>query len=497
MNSLIIELSNIQVGLLSTRDQWMLITVILCSLFLLDDIFIDLVAIFQKIKPRKLSDTDLNKISVLPEKRFAILMANWHEEDVLERMVTGNIQKIKYSNYKFILGVYPNDKPTLEAAFRLQKKYKNVQVVVNSLDGPTSKGQLLNELILEAAKDGYDVVVTHDSEDLIHPYALKLMNWRTETYDFVQIPVFSLETPLKKLTAGVYIDEFIEAHTKDLLVREFFNAGIPSAGVGTAIKWTLIEKLFEIQDGKFLNENTLTEDYHLGLTCHQLGFKSHFSCDYYINEDGHFEYIATREYFPQKFRQSVRQKTRWAIGISLQGFELLKWSAKGFFQVYFLWRDRKGLVAAPLFTSALTFTIYFIATYLLYNRWPQLDYVPYNFMFEILMWGNFIFSVFRIIQRIVLVNKVYGAKVASLVPVRWVLSNFINTFSTYNAINEWTRSKFFDRKLTWSKTEHMIPVGFGLENFDIIEDQKSLPDFIEVSEPSLIPNQAVDELRES
>lgn len=471
---------------LSAHDVWMIATVSLCALFLLDDMFVDLLAMFRKLKPHRLSDTERQQMSELREKKIAIIVANWHEAEVLERMVAGNIHNIQYKNYEFILGVYPNDPHTIEAARRAEKRFRNVTVVVNSRNGPTSKGQMLNLLASYVAdhnrqlpERAFEIVLMHDSEDVIHKYALKLINYRSEKYDFIQVPVFSLPTPLRRLTAGVYMDEFVESHTKDLLVREHFNAGIPSAGVGTALSWSAMRQIMEIQDGEFLNEKTLTEDYHLGLTCHDLGLRAHFACDYYVNpETGFSEYIATREYFPQKFRQSVRQKSRWALGISLQGFEQRRWNVQSFFQGYFLWRDRKGLVSAPLFTSAFIFTVYYLMTYFLEGRWPQLEYSPYAGPFALAMWLNLLFSICRIIQRCYLVHEIYGLKVASLVPVRWVLSNFINTFSTYNAIGKWLRSKVSGELPGWSKTEHIIPVGFGLENMSIIETEhlEILPD---------------------
>jgi len=78
-----------------------------------------------------------------------------------------------------------------------------------------------------------------------------------------------------------------------------------------------------------------------------------------------------------------------------------------------------------------------------------------------MMWANLFLSIFRILQRFFLVNTVYGAAMASLVPVRWMLSNFINTSAMFNAIYQWTRSKISGKAPSWSKTDHIIPVGFG------------------------------------
>lgn len=466
---------------LSPLEIWMLSTVLLSSLFLFDDLAVDLAAILRKRKPLKLSEKDLNEMMQLPEKKIAILVANWQEEEIIERIVTGNINAINYKNYEIVLGVYPNDRATLEAARRVEKKFTNVTVVVNTMNGPTSKGQMLNVMAsyLESYNKSngqapFDMILIQDSEDIIHPQSLKLFNKHSNTYDFVQIPVFSLEVPLSKFTAGVYIDEFIESHTKDILIRDYNKAGIPSAGVGTGMNWSAVQKIMDLQEGSFLNENTLTEDYHLGLTCHDLKLKQHFACEYYEIKDEKSdktkrEFIATREYFPQKFRQSIRQKTRWALGISLQGFEQRKWKSVHASERYFLWRDRKGLVNAPLFTMALMFAIYFCATYIVYGTWPAISNELWQSAFVILMWCNLMFSIFRIFNRMRLVSFVYGAKVASLVPVRWVLSNFINTSCTYNAAYQWGASKVKGELPAWSKTEHIIPVNFGLENKVILE----------------------------
>jgi len=54
----------------------------------------------------------------------------------------------------------------------------------------------------------FDVVVTHDAEDLMHPEALGWVNYHIQKYDMVQIPVLPLPTPAGELLHGVYCDEF-------------------------------------------------------------------------------------------------------------------------------------------------------------------------------------------------------------------------------------------------------------------------------------------------
>lgn len=463
-------------------DIWMLGTAILCLLVMLDDMFVDVLAIFVKAWPRKITQMEFDHMNGLDQKRIAIMIANWHESDVLERMVAGNIKNIDYQNYEILLGVYPNDYETKKVALAAEKKYRNVRVIVNEMNGPTSKGQMINQMVKfvdtynrSFRSRPYDLVITHDAEDVIHRYALKLINLRSLECDFIQIPVFSLETPLSKLTAGIYMDEFTDSHTKNLLVRDHYNAGVPSAGVGTAVSRSAITRLLEFQNGYFLKENTLTEDYFLGLTCYDLNIKARFIAEYFEYVDvktGELkrDYVATREFFPQKVKASVKQKTRWIMGICLQSFEQENRKSKNLVGAYFLWRDRKGLWSAPLFVSTLIFTVYFLGSYLINGVWPTTDYEPYNDVLVFLMWTNLVVAVLRIVERFVLVSKVYNLATASLVPVRWIVSNFINNYATFNAVFQWSRSKIRGEVPKWAKTDHIIPVGFGMESYDFAEN---------------------------
>lgn len=495
------DIFDFTISLLSVHDIWLIGTVLFCFLVMVDDIFIDFLSLFSKTKPHKITQDQLLRMNSIPEKKIAVMIANWHEDAVLERMVAGNIQNIKYSNYEILLGVYPNDLPTLEAARRLERKFKNVRVIVNRLEGPTSKGQMLNRMVYfidqfnrYTPQNAYDILVIQDAEDVIHQYALKLINYRSDQYEFIQIPVFSLDVPLKKLTAGIYIDEFTESHTKNLLVRDHLKAGVPSAGVGTAVTRQLVSRLLKLQNGHFLNEKTLTEDYYLGLTCYDLNVKAHFACEYFETRDPKTgkpvkDFVATRELFPQEVQASIKQKTRWTMGICLQSLEQKRPRSSQFFGNYFLWRDRKGLISAPLFLSSVFFTFYFIEIYLITGHWPELDYADYQTQFLVMLWVNLFLSVFRIFQRMYLVTRVYNFSMATLVPVRWMLSNYINTMALINAVIKWGQSKIQGKQPAWSKTDHIIPEGFG-ENVIVTTEMAAIP-----PRKPLVPAPAISEVK--
>jgi len=459
------------------ENLWMIFSyfvIFAVLIFSFDDLFIDFIALVFGLKPKKLSEEELGDMHSMPQKRIAIMIANWHEADIIERMIHGNIGRIDYLNYDFFLGVYPNDTKTVAAAKRLESIYSMVKVVVNPKPGPTSKGQMLNEIVhfitsIEIqSKKFYDIFMLQDSEDIIHPLSLKQVNFEMEVVDFLQTPVFSLPTKWTDLTRAVYIDEFTECHTKDMLVRSFLKGGVPSAGVGTAMSHLFVSEIQLLQKGKLLKEDTLTEDYHLGLMAHRLGYDSKFVCNYHQKKNS-IDYIATREYFPASTQTSIRQKTRWTLGISFQGYDNLKWS-KTLAENYFLWRDRRCFLNGILVLCSYILTISFVAYYLINRQWPE--FLAADKALYAAVSTNFYLMAVRLVQRFRLVNELNGLKVALLIPVRGVLANYINTLASFKAYKVHINSKKTGNQPHWVKTAHELPTFFGAEPVILIKTEK-------------------------
>jgi len=429
-----------------------------------DDFIIDLCAWVLKAKPTELTLEDLKSLYQLPEKRIAVLVAAWKEDGVLKQMIRGNLATIQYQNYAIFIGVYPNDQATLEEAQDLASRLLNVHVIVNPMEGPTCKGQMLNVLVRgilqRESQEGapYDAFIIHDSEDLIHKNEFKLVNRDLNTHDFIQIPVFSLPVSSLSLVAGIYIDEFSEAHTKSVLVRNRLGAAIPSAGVGTAVSRKLVQACLKRQAGDLLNTRSLTEDYELGLSTHAFQLPSKFSCYYLKSSDDQKDFIATREYFPKSFKASVRQKSRWTLGIAFQGVENLGWSGD-FLHRYFLFRDRKG----PL-CNFLVIIAAFPFFYTLFREWAEPGFFALQMNYEfipILIYLNLFLMGNRVLQRMWSVNILYGWKLTLMSPLRWPLANVINFLATYQAIRQYVASKISGAEPKWIKTDHELPIGFG------------------------------------
>ena len=122
----------------------------------------------------------------------------------------------------------------------------------------------------------FDIVVTHDAEDLIHPESLRLINWFSREYEMVQMPVLPLPTGLRELTHGLYCDEFAEYQHKDIPVRQLLGGFLPSNGVGTGFDRGALDRLAADRGGQVFDPACLTEDYENGYRLHALGCRQIF-----------------------------------------------------------------------------------------------------------------------------------------------------------------------------------------------------------------------------
>ena len=317
----------------------------------LDDLFLQLALLFRRPAglPRWPSEAQLNRAH---PKRIAIFVPLWHEHRVIERMLEHNLAASGYDSFDFFIGVYPNDPLTSAAVWEVARRFPNVHVACCPHPGPTSKADCLNwiyqSMLLWEEEHGarIEVVVTHDAEDLIHPESLRLISYFSGRYDMVQVPVLPLPTPLGEWTHGLYCDEFAEYQSKDIPVRQALGGFLASNGVGTGFTRAALDELAEKHSNRIFEPTCLTEDYDAGFRIHLLGRKQMFL----PLRAGANGFVATREYFPRDFRAAVKQRTRWVMGIALQGWERQGWRAPAS-QLYWLWRDRKGLAGNLLVTG--------------------------------------------------------------------------------------------------------------------------------------------------
>jgi adsorption protein B len=458
----------------------------------LDDLFIDLYywgwALYRKIfvmrKHRRLTEEELRGA---PEKPIAIMIPAWDESAVIRRMLEVTLQTIDYANYHVFVGTYPNDAATAREVETVRERHANVHRIVCPKDGPTSKSDCLNWVyqgIRVFEKENairFEAIVMNDSEDIVHPLYLKLFNYLIPRKDMVQLPVFPLETKWSDFTSGHYMDEFAENHTKDLVVRERLSGFVPGAGVGCGFSRKALETMAEDDNGLIFNLDSLTEDYDLGFRLKRYNFREIFvrhAVDREVMRRSFWtgksrrvkvkEYIAVREYFPSNFKASVRQKARWVIGISLQGWSHLGWSGSPATK-YMLFRDRKGLVTN--FATVLGYLVVSVVVGFWIIQWAFPDSYRYpsivergSWLWYVILANGFLLAV-RLIQRTTCVGRFYGWRQALLCPPHQVWANIINFAAAGRAVYFFSRYLLTGKLISWDKTAHAFPSEEELSTF--------------------------------
>jgi len=453
---------------MSTLDAWIAAWLVPLAVYVLlsslDDLFVDAVFVWRWLvlhvvgKPWFPWPT-LDEVDAAPRRRIAIFVPLWHEHGVIGRMLDRNIPATLYYAPEFFVGCYPNDFETLDAVREAARKYPRVHLALCPHDGPTSKADCLNWIYQnmlayeEAQGVHFDTVVTHDAEDVIHPESMRWINYFAGSHDMVQVPVLPLATPLRQWVHGLYCDEFAEFQTKDIPVRQMWGSFIPGNGVGTAFSRAVLEELAAAYANRVFDPECLTEDYENGWRIHALGLKQVF-VPLRREADG---LMATREYFPHTFRTAVRQRARWVMGIVLQSWERRGWQAPRR-QLYWLWRDRKGIIG-NLLTPVLNLLFVYGAltwgecrvtgrAWIFGSQHPAL-----NWLFS----ATFALSGFQMGVRALCSRRVYGWKFAMGVPVRALIGNWLNCAATARALRLFATAKIRGVPLVWIKTEHAYP----------------------------------------
>jgi len=420
----------------------------------LDDLVVDFFWAFNWLKTKLRPEARLfppgeRQLDSAPRRRIAILLPLWKEHEVIGHMLEHNLASVRYADYHFFAGCYPNDTLTQDAVLAVARRFPNVHLALVPHDGPTSKADCLNSIFQHLLREEdygaerFDIVVTHDAEDLIHPEELRWINYYSARFDFIQTPVLPLATPFREFTHGVYCDEFAEGHTRDMTVRALSGGFVPSCGVGTGYRREALEKLARDRENCIFEPEALTEDYVNGLRMFRLGCTQTFVP---VLRDAR-DFMATREYFPRRWTAALRQRTRWVTGIALQGWQQLGWSGKPG-EIYWLWRDRKGLIGNPLSLLANLVFVYGVAT-ALWTRATPID--------AHLALATLSLQILRTAVRMTCVCRVYGLLFTLGVPVRAVYANALNTAATFRALSQYATARIRRRPLKWLKTDHAYP----------------------------------------
>lgn len=448
----------------------------------LDDLILDICFLRVWFRARRRHPTRLFERSqpgaAAPRQRKAALMIPcWQEHEVIGRMLEYSLSTLEYENYDIWLGLYPNDPLTIESVSACEKKWPRVRHVVCPNQGPTTKADCLNAVFdgirryEQAAGQRYEIILQQDAEDMAPALALRTANENLEEYEMVQFPVLPLPTRPWRLTHGSYCDEFAEFHLKELFVRSELRGFVPSAGVGTAYRRDVLDRVADLNHGELFDAQSLTEDYSMGLQLHRLGASQLFVRPLKVREAvegslGHSSRVpgsllrsATRAYFPLHFGKAVRQRTRWVTGIVLQSWQRFGWDVAGS-QIYWLWRDRKGLISHPVSLLANVLFTYGLLTWT-WSQWAgsrwHLRALFTEPMFIWLLAANAALLAWRLAVRAAFGYRVYGLIHALLTPLRAPWSNLINFCASVEALRTFLQAKLFRQPLRWRKTTHSYP----------------------------------------
>lgn len=278
----------------------------------------------------------------------AVLIPAWQEDRVIGFTVAHALSAWPHAELRLYVGCYRNDPATAAAAVEGAGGDPRLRLVVVARDGPTTKADCLNLLYAALEEDerragrAFRLVVLHDAEDMVDPAALGLFDRAIDEADFVQLPVLPEAQRSSRLVANHYCDEFVEQHSRVLVVRAALAAGLPAAGVGCAFDRAMLGRIARQMGGPGpFSVEALTEDYELGLRIKAFGGHSRFLR--VRGEDG--QLVATRACFPPRFGAAVRQKSRWIHGIALQGWDRLGWNG-GLGETWMRLRDRRGPMSA-------------------------------------------------------------------------------------------------------------------------------------------------------
>lgn len=388
--------------------------------------------------------------------RFAVFVAAWDESAVIAQMLATAVSRLDHPDYRLFVGLYPNDRASIDAAARVAETDARITLVIGTKDGPTTKADCLNTLWRALAHDdaragrSTAAIILHDAEDVVHRGELRVFDALIADHAVIQLPVLPLVDRRARLVSGHYADEFADAHTRSMVVRTALGAGMPLAGTGCAIAVPMLAAIAATRGGEPFDAASLTEDYELGLRIAEQGGRAAFAR---IRDDGSL--VAVRAYFPDRLRAAVRQKARWMTGIALAGWDRTGWAR--WHRIGDHWmrmRDRR----APLAVIVLGFAY---AALLLWGiesvaHWIAGDRDPLPGGPGWLIRANYCLLLWRLMMRMALTGQSYGWREACWSLPRFVIGNFVALMAARDALVRYV-AMLRGAPTVWDKTAHAFP----------------------------------------
>jgi hypothetical protein len=152
------------------------------------------------------------------------------------------------------------------------------------------------------------------------------------------------------------------------------------------------------------------------------------------------------------------------MGIALQSWELNGWR-ETMGQLYWFWRDRKGLLGGLVGPMANFVFLYSAVDWYVHGA---IGPAGRMILSENTAWiiGAFVLSftmqAVNMVIRMGHAGRIYGWRFASAAPLRAVLGNAINSLASASAVYRFFLAKWRREPLGWLKTDHAYPNREGL-----------------------------------
>jgi adsorption protein B len=164
------------------------------------------------------------------------------------------------------------------------------------------------------------------------------------------------------------------------------------------------------------------------------------------------ELVAVKACFPDTIATSVRQKSRWIIGIALAGWDRVTWRG-GLTQKWALLRDRRAPFSAiVLFAAYLAIAL--TAINLAASYAGILDLNALQPVTLLLMQINMLLLGWRLTVRAGFTTAQYGMAEGLLSIPRNVVANIISIMAARRACFAYARFAWANGALRWDKTQH-------------------------------------------
>ncbi|MEO5866422.1 MAG: glycosyl transferase family protein [Sphingomonas sp.] len=430
----------------------------------LDDLAVDLVFLWVRFRAwivRAL--TDATTLDALPAsdvpRHLAVFVAAWDESAVIGAMLRAALARFDYPDYRLHVGVYPNDRDTIDAVASVAVLDSRVHMVIGGDDGPTTKAACLNAVwhaLLRSEAQGAPraaAIVIHDAEDMVDPAELRVFDAWLDRYAVVQLPVIPLSCAGSPMVSGHYLDEFAEAHAKQLVVRQALGAGLPLAGTGCAIRRDAIDSLAAARGGQPFDAASLVEDYEMGLTIAAMGGQGALAR---VRTVAGGPLIAVRAHFPDTIDAAVRQKARWMAGIALAGWDRIGWSrALDWRDHWMRMRDRRAPIAVIVLVAAYAALVLWALSFGMHAL-SGVERVPIAWPLVLLLRINGLLLLWRLASRAFFTGRSYGTAEALRSVPRAFVGNIIALLAARRAFVRYI-AMLRGAAAVWEKTARIFP----------------------------------------